>query len=268
VGTPGERGALVFTSNDLQQWRWVEGGPARPLANTRVNALAIRDGTAWLATTRGVLRMSLANEEAARQWNLTDGLPSDVATSVAVHADRVWVATPSGLALVERSARPIGPRVGIHDLLVWTDTLWIASSTGLLALAGADSAPRRVAIDDARLTHSVVALARSDTVLALASETDLIEIDLASRRVLPPRAASVAALRRIARMAMDANTLWVVGEGGAVVIHRASGRSTLLAAGAALPAGATSVALSRDVAWVGTRQGLVRIRRRSDGMPP
>jgi hypothetical protein len=78
----------------------------------------------------------------------------------------------------------------------------------------------------------------------------------------------VVGLRRIARMAMDAHTIWVAGEGGALAIHRASGRSAFLAVGLALPAAATSVALSRDVAWIGTRDGLVRIRRRSDGMPP
>jgi hypothetical protein len=268
LGTPGERGGLVFGSNDLQRWRWVEGPPSRPLANARVNALAIRDGVAWVATTRGVLRVPLANGDAASQWDLADGLPSDVATSVAPHAAGVWVGTTSGLAMIERSARPIGPRVGIEDLLLWTDTLWIASSAGLLAMAGSDSAPRRMDIGDARLTRDIVALARSDTVLAVASPSALIEIDVAARRVLPPRAAGIAALRRIARMAMDANTIWLVGEGGAVVIHRPSGRSALLPVGLALPAAATSVVLSGGVAWVGTRDGLVRIHRRSDGMPP
>jgi ligand-binding sensor domain-containing protein len=221
-----------------------------------------------VATTRGVLRMPLANDDAVSQWDLSDGLPSDVATSVAVHAAGVWAGTTSGLALIDRSARPIGPRAGIDDLLLWADTLWIASSAGLLAMVEPDSAPRRVEIGDARLTRGIVALARSDTVLAIASSSELIEVDMAARRVLPPRAAGVGALRRIARIAMDRNTMWLVGEGGAVVIHRANGRSALLPVGTALPAAATSVVLSGDIAWIGTREGLVRVRRRSDGMPP
>ena len=67
---------------------------------------------------------------------------------------------------------------------------------------------------------------------------------------------------------MDARTIWVAGEGGVLAIHRMTGRSSLLPVGLTLPAAATSVALARDVAWIGTRDGLVRIRRRSDGMPP
>ena len=102
----------------------------------------------------------------------------------------------------------------------------------------------------------------------MATETDLIEMDVTSRRVLPPRAANVGALRTIARVAMDANTIWLAGEGGVLAIHRVSGRSSFLPVGLTLPAAATSVALARDIAWVGTREGLVRIRRRSDGMPP
>ena len=163
--------------------------------------------------------------------------------------------------------RPLGPRVAIHDLVLVADTLWIASAAGVLALAGPDSAPRRLAIDDARLARAIEALARSDTVLALATDAELIEIDLIARRVLPPRAANVAAVRRIERMAMDASTIWLAGEGGVLAIHRASGRSTLLPVGVSLPAPATSVALASDIAWIGTRGGLVRIRRRSDGMP-
>ena len=67
---------------------------------------------------------------------------------------------------------------------------------------------------------------------------------------------------------MDAETIWIAGEGGVLVIHRASGRSSLLAARSALPDAATDVVLTRDVAWIGTRGGLVRVQRRADGMPP
>ncbi len=268
LGSPVTRAGLVFASNDLQRWRWLSGPPSRPLMGARVNALAIRERSAWIGTTGGLLRMNLEDDNDVSRWDLGDGLPSDVVTSVAPHTGGAWVGTTAGLALVERSARGIGPRIAVNDLALWTDTLWIASGAGVLALASPDSAPRRLAIDDARLSRGIVALARTDTVLAVATDTELIEIDLSTRRVLPPRAVNVAAIRRIARLAMDGQTLWLVGEGGALAIHRASGRSTVLSVGMGLPAAATSVALARDVAWIGTRDGLVRIRRRSDGMPP
>jgi ligand-binding sensor domain-containing protein len=268
LGSPVARAGLVFASDDLQRWRWLSGPPSRPLMAARINALAVRDRFAWIGTTRGLLRMSMDDHNDLSQWDIGDGLQSDVVTSVALRPDGAWVGTTAGLALVERSARPVGPRVSIHEIVLWTDTLWIASDVGVLALASPDSIPRRLTIEDARLSRAIVGLARADTVLVLASGADLLEIDLRARRVLPPRAANFAALQRIVRVAMDAHTIWLVGEGGALVVHRATGRSILLPVGMSLPAGATSVALARDVAWIGTRDGLVRIRRRSDGMPP
>lgn len=268
LGSPVARAGLVFASDDLQRWRWITGPPSLPLVAARVNALAIRNREAWIATTRGLERLSLDEEGRLTQWDIGDGLPSDVVSSVVPRADGAWVGTTAGLALVERSARPVGPRVGVHDMLILRDTLWIASEVGLLALAAPDSAPRRLTIADARLARRIVALARVDTVLVLATDDELVELELVSRRILPPRAANVAAVRRIGRVTMDAQTIWIAGEGGALAIHRATGRSALLPVGMGLPAAATSVALARDVAWIGTRDGLVRIRRRADGMPP
>jgi ligand-binding sensor domain-containing protein len=268
MGSPVGRGGIVFASEDLQRWRWLSGPPSRPLLGAGVNALAIRDRSAWIATTRGLLRMSVEDDNQVSRWDLADGLPSDVVTSVAPSAEGAWVGTTAGLARVERSARGIGPRVAVHDLSLGSDTLWIASDAGVLALAPPDSAPRRLAIDDARLSRSIVALARADSVLAVATNAELIEVDIRARRVLPPRAANVASLSRIARVAIDAQTIWLAGEGGALAIHRPSGRSAFLPVGMSLPGPATSVALARDVAWIGTRDGLVRVMRRSDGMPP
>ena len=268
LGTPGERAGLVFASDDLQRWRWISGPPSRPLANTRVNALAVRERTAWVATTRGVMRMGVEDENAMSQWDVADGLPSDIATSVAPTHEGAWVGTTAGLALVDRAARAVGPRVAVRDLVLWGDTLWIASDAGVLALAPPDSVPRQLAVEDARLNRSIRAMARSDTVLVAATQTDLIEIDISTRRILSPRAVNVGALRGIARVAMDARTIWVAGEAGVLAIHRMTGRSSLLPVGLTLPGAATGVVLARDVAWIGTRDGLVRIRRRSDGMPP
>jgi ligand-binding sensor domain-containing protein len=212
--------------------------------------------------------MSIGDDDDLSRWDLADGLPSDVVTSVVAVADGAWVGTTGGLARVQRSARATGPGVAIREVMLWTDTLWVASDAGVLAVALPDSVPRRLAIEDARLGRAVLALARADTILAVATETDLIEVDLNARRVHPPRAANIAALRRVARVAMDAQTIWLVGDGGAMAIHRATGRSSFLPVGLALPAAATSIALARDIAWIGTRDGLVRVRRRSDGMPP
>lgn len=268
VGAPGERGGLVFASADLQRWRWLDGPPSRPFVGTRASALSIRDGTAWVGTNRGLMRMRLEGDDDLDRWDAVSGLPSDVVTSVAASDSGAWVGTLAGLAWVGGAVRVMTPRMVIRDIVLWTDTLWIASNGGVLGMATSDSVPRRLTIGDGRLGREIGAIARADSVLAVATDAELIEIDLRGRRILPPRAISFAALRRVARVVMDARTIWLAGEGGVLVVDRASGRSTLLATGLALPASATSVALARQVAWIGTLNGLVRVQRRSDGMPP
>jgi hypothetical protein len=268
LGAPGERNGLVFTSSDLQQWRWVDGPPSRPFAGARVNALSVRERTAWIGTNRGLLRVDLDDDRRVDRWDATEGLPSDVIASVAAGASGAWVGTAAGLAFVERSASAVGARVPIRDLVLWADTLWMASDVGVLALALPDTVPRRLSLNDARLGRSVLAIARADSVLVLAASTELIEIDLKAQRVLPPRAAPFGRLQGIARITMDARTIWLVGEGGVLAIDRLSGRSVSLPLGLTLSAPPTSVTLASDVAWIGTRNGLVRVRRRADGMPP
>jgi ligand-binding sensor domain-containing protein len=268
LGEPGQRAGLVFASVDLQQWRWLDGPPSRPFVGTHVNALAIRHRTAWIGTSRGLLRMELDDDNQVTQWDADDGLPADVITSVAPSATGTWIGTANGLAFVERSPRSLEPRVAVQDLLLWSDTLWIASVAGVLVLTLPDTVPKRLSVSEGRLTRPVLALARADSILAVATDAELIEVDLHSRRVLPPRAANFGAAGRITRLAMDANTIWLAGESGMLVIHRGSGRSQFLAVGVVLRAAATDVVLTRDTAWIGTRDGLVRIRRRTDGMPP
>jgi ligand-binding sensor domain-containing protein len=269
LGRPGTRGALVFASSDLQRWRWLDGPRSRPFAGARVNAIAVRGQTAWIGTSRGLVRMDVEDDSRVSVWSATQGMPSDVVTSVVARADGAWVGTSAGLARVSETVRAVGPRVQVHGLAPWGDTLWIASSAGVSALVPGDSIPRTLALGDARLRRPIVAVARTDSVMiAVTAAAELIEIDVRAKRVLAPRAAAVSSLRTVAQVAVDAQTLWLAGEGGVLVIDRSTGRSTFLAAGSALPGPATAMIITREVAWVGTRDGLVRIRRRADGMPP
>jgi ligand-binding sensor domain-containing protein len=229
----------------------------------------VRGQTAWIGTTRGLVRMDVENDSRATVRNASDGMPSDVVTSVVARADGAWVGTIAGLAHVGDVTRPIGPRLHVHALASWGDTLWIATNAGILALTAGDSMPRTLDVDDSRVRGPVVALARTaSNLVAVTGDAELLEIDLRRKRVLSPRAASVSSLRAIARIAVDARTMWLAGDRGVLVIDRSTGRSTFLAAGSALPGPATDVIITREVAWVGTRDGLVRIRRRADGMPP
>ncbi|MBX6332304.1 MAG: hypothetical protein IRY91_10705, partial [Gemmatimonadaceae bacterium] len=273
------RSGLTFASTDLQQWRWVGGSVAQPLGGVRANRLAVRGTTAWIAGDHGLVRLDTRDPTRALAWSAGNGLPSDAALSVIATAGGAWVGTARGLAFVAtapdaRAARaadvrgPIARDTPVRALLLAGDTLWIGSDAGLLLLRGAapDSAPRRIAVTDARLARPVRALARSDSLVAVATANDLVVLD-------PHRAAVVhrfdavdpSLVRGINALAMDAKTLWVAGDGGVLVIPRANAASRILPVPAVVPAQAYDVLLDDDYAWIATPAGVLRLRRLSDG---
>lgn len=269
LGDVRSRGSLVFVGNDLQRWRWLDGPGTQPLRGARVHAIDVRERDAWIATSRGLFRLRLDDHREIDHWHAGRGLPSDEVTDVVAAGAVVWVGTTAGVARIEDGgASAIGPRTTVRALTASGDTLWLATTSGLLVVAPGENVARRLRIDDSRLGRGLRGIARTDSALIVATDdAQLIEIDLPSSTVRAPRAAPLASLLRVARVRADAETIWIAGEAGVVVIHRASGRSAVLAVGTALPAPATDVALHRGVAWIGTRLGLVRLRRQADGMP-
>jgi hypothetical protein len=112
----------------------------------------------------------------------------------------------------------------------------------------------------------VRALARGDSILAVATDKDLLAIDVRSGQ--PTRAfdaVNAAAVRRINAMAMDARTVWLAGDAGVLVVMRANGVSRFLAAPAVIPGEAYDVVLDADYAWIATSGGVLRLRRLPDG---
>ncbi|MDQ6830506.1 MAG: hypothetical protein M3081_16735 [Gemmatimonadota bacterium] len=282
LGADGARGGLTVASADLQHFRWIEGSQARTFAGARAHDIAVRGDAIWVATDRGLIRADLRRPADARVWSAGNGLPTDQALSVAASATGVWVGTARGVAFVtdsgSRATRDAASDViaggaPTRALLLTGDTLWIGSERGLLLLraASADSAPRRVALaaDEPRLTRPIVALARSDSVVLVATEGDLMLIDPRAGRVLPRLdAVGASALRGITCAAIDAHSIWLGGRGGLLVIDRASGVHRLLADESGIAGEVFALRLDPAFAWIGTRDGLVRIRRTSGGLAP
>jgi ligand-binding sensor domain-containing protein len=277
--SPVGRGGLAFASTDLQRWRWIEGPLSRPLAGARARRLAVRGSEAWLATDHGLAWLDTRSGDRVRLWNLGNGLPSDQALSVAATTGGTWVGTTRGLVFVADSdsgptasrnavSTPLLTGSAIGALLLSGDTLWIGSDAGLLLLraTASDSTPRRVAVADARLTRPIRALARSDSLVAVATAADLVVLDLA-RGASDHRfdAVNPSLLRGITAVAMDEHTIWLAGLGGVLVIQRATRASHFLAVPAAVPAEAYDVVLDPAYAWIATRAGVLRLRRLSDG---
>jgi hypothetical protein len=132
--------------------------------------------------------------------------------------------------------------------------------------ASPDSLPRRLNFQDSRFMRPILALAASDSLVAAATDRALLVIRPATASLVSLYdAVNIAPIAPVTAMAMDANTIWLAGRGGVLIVARASGASQLLPAPGPIPAEALDVALDPNFAWIATPVGVVRLRRASDG---
>jgi hypothetical protein len=158
----------------------------------------------------------------------------------------------------------------VRSIVPTGDSLWLATDAGLGVVTSSASAPRLarpvIAAAPSWFTRSISALARSDTLLAVAGEGRIAFIDLQRRTaVLPPGNPDISRLGDVFALAIDARTLWIAAERGAAVMDRATGVIRSLDPVGTLPESVLDVALTSDHAWLATPSGLVRLRRLPDG---
>jgi ligand-binding sensor domain-containing protein len=281
TGSPFDtRSGLTFASEDLQEWSWLEPPVAGVMRGAAANDLVVRGRSAWLATDRGLARLDIRNAADVRLWSATTGLPADDALSVAPRDDGTWVGTSRGIVFVRDS---IGDRRGtqtvsgptiasgtaVRALMLTGDTLWIGSDAGLLLLPpGSTDAVRAAAAGaEPRLSRPIRAIARSDTVVAIAIADDVLRITIPGGRLLPRlTAVDFRVVGGITTMAIDASTIWVGGPNGVLVTSRATNVSMFLPAVAGVRARVRDILLSPEHGWVATESGVVRLIRMPDGM--
>lgn len=278
LGNSQVRGGLTFASTDLQRWRWIDGTITVPMMGMRATSMSVRGAVAWIGTDRGVVRAELNRGEAMSIWRSLDGLPDDRVLSVAARADGAWVGTTRGLVFVadtsdaqNRRARGVGTRMlentTVYALQSVGDTLWIGTSSGLLALPPTGTLSRPLGADPA-LRRRVHALAWSDTLLLAATDDGVLALNPKGgsepARVL---ALDVAQVGQVTRLAMDDRTIVMAGTDGVLVLQR-SGGVRVLRAPTDFQGPALDVVLSRDWMWIATPAGLLRLRRASDGGLP
>lgn len=118
------RALVVPQDPDARTWR-VE------VMDDEIRDFALRpDGSAWLATPRGLMRRSAAGPYATL---VVPGLPSARARALAVGSDGVWVATDAGLATISTSGRvetyahePAATGSPVNDVAVAADgSVWL-----------------------------------------------------------------------------------------------------------------------------------------------
>ena len=284
LGQSLDRGGLSFVGSDLQRFRWIDGTISVPLVGVRGRSLVTRASRLWLGTDRGLVRVRLDGTQAMQAWGVLDGLPDERVLSVATRDDGVWAGTARGLVYVSdsgdsRSARTRGvggrllDNVPVHALQFTGDTLWIGTEAGLMAIAtpngGVGGVVSRPVGSDPALRRAVRALAWSDTVLLAA--TDDAVLRLAPRGGVEPVRVDPLDVRqvgRVTKVAIDDRTMWLAGTDGVVIVSRRDGATRVLRVPGDLPGPVLDIAVNRDYLWLGTPQGLIRLRRRGDGGLP
>jgi hypothetical protein len=271
------REGITFGSHDLSRWRWLDGGALGPLLGGRTLSIAPWESSLWVGGERGLQRVDATSGRGDRRIGVEDGLPSDIVLAVLPRPGGVWAGTARGLAFVSDQGEgalryQVQPAVldnsPVRALARRGDTLWIGTELGVAVLLPNEPRPRRVRIAETspRFAQPISALAIADSVLAMGTTRgEVLLLHTADGRELPPPVVDVGRGGGIVGLAMDATSMWIAAPNGVTVIERASGLGRYLSAGADLPGDVTGVALSRDYAWVATRDGVVRFRRMADG---
>lgn len=273
---------LVFASTDLRDWIWQVPRMTSGLARAEARALVLRSGRAWIATDRGAVRFELDGAPSPRTLTSARGLPSDDVLALLPRFDGVWIGTSRGLVFVRDhwdDPRAVPELVGgtvlagtaVHGLVAVGDTLWIASDAGLLLLPpGETSTPVRIgsAATDSRLARRVLAISGSDSVVAVATDRDVLLLDVRTGVPLDVPAVFGARLTGApTALAIDSRTLWIGGWSGVIAIDRETGASRRLSAPGDLPGRVHDIALSELAAWIATDEGVVRLLRFGGGLP-
>ena len=278
LGQSSTRGGLTFASFDLQRWRWIDGTISVPMLGLRATSMSVRAQRAWIGTDRGVVRVNLDEKEGIEQWTSLTGLADERVTSVVARDDGAWVGSLRGLVYITDTSRVRNFRTNgvtfrglegtsVYALQSVSDTLWIGSALGLLALPANGNLSRPAGSDPA-LNSRIVALAYSDSVLLAATETSVLQLNPhGGREPSRVQALNVSLVGQVTRLAMDDRTIVMAGTDGVVVLQRRGG-VRVLQVPRDIPAAALDVALSRDWLWIATPAGLVRLRRAGDGGLP
>ncbi len=300
------RAGLSYVSNDATQFVWRTHDVGASLDRTRVRDLAVRGSDAWLATDRGVWRMRLGASPALTQWDMSDGLADNAVRALLPRTGGVWVGTRRGLSFLaetdagsaERAQSPGNARENardamvitrtaslaaavVNDLAVANETLLIATTTGLFARAAAprDTTNARRFSGGARLNRSIEALATSDTVVLVVTDRDAHLLDASQLGLIGASApASLEAMQwptidvreigPVVAASVDSRTAWIAGARGVIAWSRDSQVARVLRAGREIPLDVRDIVVDDTWTWIGTAQGLVRVRRARDGGLP
>lgn len=263
-GFDGQPAALAFLGSDLARTVPIPGDPAFGLGIEAVREILPGNRVLWLGTDRGVLRVSI-DDGGTRRWDQNQGLPDQRVLALAAWRGGVAVGLVRGLALIaddETVTRPVDAVLDrVHDLHARHDTLWVATDRGLgHVLPGSNrlEAPAGIPGELAGAGPVLGVGSVGDTVLAMTQDR-LVWRDPVSHAwtVSPTFIGATGVLRAID---ISAAGVWIGGERGAALALPSGGTVAVLRVGVDLPERVTALATEDGYLWVGTLDGLVRVR--------
>ena len=255
----GPRDGITRADGDLQNWVHYEAfASAAPRRN--VNRILAGD-TVWAAAGDGVHVLL----PGARTWRVVterEGLPSENAASITRTSHGIWAATARGLALID----PVTLRatwrgmegVGIRDLAVRSDTVWIASDRGVW-IGVADGGDVRVIEppgkpDDPRLSGRIAGIANAVGTMVVLAEGRIYFYDGVWSEPAAIHAGTVHGVR-------GGETLLLLRRDGIEEWDPKTNRSTSFDSGNDIPRGPVLDAIrTGEYLWVATSAGAVRLR--------
>ncbi|MCA9762802.1 MAG: hypothetical protein KC544_06675 [Gemmatimonadetes bacterium] len=255
---------LTFLSDDLAQTVPVAGDPAFGLGVEAMRDILPGERVLWLGTDRGVVRVGLDDDRLDR-WDANRGLPDARVLSLAHWRGGVAVGMVRGLALIGANGavtRPIDPVLDrVYDLHPRHDTLWVATDRGLAMVAPAEATLGRPAGLPGELAGGGPVLgvgSVGDTVVAMTADR-LVWRDPVTMAwtVSPTLIGTTGVLRAIS---ISPSGVWIGGDRGAALVGATGVPIAVLRVGVELPERVTALTVEGGFLWVGTLDGLVRIR--------
>jgi len=153
----------------------------------------------------------------------------------------------------------------VRALMPVGDTLFAGTDIGLMVLRPSSSESRwvraSVAGSGTMLGRRIRSLARSDSVLAVATDDAVMLVDLDTRTVVQsPGAIDARDIAPLNAVAIDDRSLWIAGQRGVVHVDRTTGVTRSFPPAGRLGEAVHDVAVQGEVVWLATSSGVVRVR--------
>lgn len=265
AGFDGQPAAVTYLHEDLGTTIRLEGNPAMGLPFSASRRVLPGDRVVWVGSDRGLVRVPI-DDDGPELYGEGSGLPIPLVTALAHWREQIVVGTTRGLALLDSTGlHRAAPGVidAIHALATRGDTLWVGGDFGVGAMLPSDTTVR-VSTGWRQLTTQRIAVYGIgyvvDTMVVLA-ENRLIWRDPVTGAWTPGPLLGATLGPLHTMFATDAG-VWVGGDRGAALVLLNAGPLRTLLVGSDLPGAVRAIVANDRYLWIGTLDGLVRLKLR------